>query len=201
MSNFVVVDNIKFYEAKQGYYMARINKKPVRLHRYIWSKYNGEIPNGYDIHHKDHNKSNNSIENLELVDRHKHHSNHMKEPERVEQCKLIMKNIVAPKSADWHKSNEGRNWHKLQYEATLKNKWLNTIEKQCEVCHKSFSVSTLVAYRARFCSNKCKAYYRRHSGIDDIEVVCKICKKRFMTNKYSPALTCSQSCENVLRKQ
>lgn len=43
------------------------------LHRIIWECVNGEIPKGYDIHHKDENPSNNSIYNLELIE----HRNHM----------------------------------------------------------------------------------------------------------------------------
>lgn len=37
-----------------------------------------EIPEGYDVHHIDGNKLNNSIYNLELIDLHKHRSEHNK---------------------------------------------------------------------------------------------------------------------------
>ena len=38
-----------------------------RLHRLIWEAYHGEIPDGYVVHHKDGNKLNNDISNLELL--------------------------------------------------------------------------------------------------------------------------------------
>lgn len=41
--------------------------KKVSLHRYIWMTYNGPIPSDHVIHHKDGNKLNNDIENLECV--------------------------------------------------------------------------------------------------------------------------------------
>ena len=200
MSEYIIVDGIKFYKTVAGYYFGQINNKPIRLHRYIWSKYNGDIPKGYDIHHKDHDKTNNSIDNLEILSRHKHHSSHMKEPGRIAQIIDCLNNAARPKAVEWHKSNAGKEWHKQQYEISLGNKWGKTVQKTCEVCGNSFLVSPLVAYKSRFCSNKCKSYYRRHSGKDDIEAVCIICGKTFKTNKYAPARTCSQSCENVLRK-
>ena len=38
-----------------------------RLHRYVWKKFNGEIPDGYYIHHIDQDKDNYDISNLQLV--------------------------------------------------------------------------------------------------------------------------------------
>lgn len=37
------------------------------LHRVIWFYFNGEIPKGLEINHKDENKTNNSLDNLELL--------------------------------------------------------------------------------------------------------------------------------------
>jgi hypothetical protein len=72
---FIVYDNIKFTISKStGYYRSTTDrKKQVVLHRYVWEKNFGEIPKGYDIHHIDWDKTNNKIENLELIC-HKEHS-------------------------------------------------------------------------------------------------------------------------------
>lgn len=51
-------------------------RKTVRHHRLIWEVVNGEIPYGYDIHHIDENRSNNSISNLLLVETSTHKHNH-----------------------------------------------------------------------------------------------------------------------------
>lgn len=54
--------------------------KHSKLHLYIWMVANGrEIPDGYDIHHIDGNKLNNSIHNLILLTTHEHHLLHIKE--------------------------------------------------------------------------------------------------------------------------
>ena len=54
-----------------GYYQIKLrrNKKryPVYVHRLVWETFNGPIPEGYEINHIDHDKSNNTLENLELV--------------------------------------------------------------------------------------------------------------------------------------
>lgn len=42
------------------------------LHRLIWEKANGNIPDGYVIHHKDGNRLNNDLSNLELMELHEH---------------------------------------------------------------------------------------------------------------------------------
>jgi len=39
----------------------------VKEHRYVWEKHFGKIPKGYIIHHKNENKEDNRIENLECI--------------------------------------------------------------------------------------------------------------------------------------
>ena len=56
-----------------GYYR---NKKLGILHRIIWKEHYGEIPPNNIIHHKDRNKENNDIDNLELIEWGKHTSYH-----------------------------------------------------------------------------------------------------------------------------
>ena len=59
---------------KNGY----IHLKDNLLHRVIWECVNGEIPNGYEVHHIDGNKQNNSIYNLELIGHKEHRTKHKK---------------------------------------------------------------------------------------------------------------------------
>lgn len=49
-----------------------------RLHRLIYEYYNGEIPEGYVVHHINHNKLDNRIGNLELMEDKVHRSHHNK---------------------------------------------------------------------------------------------------------------------------
>ena len=67
-----VIDGITFYYDKNNGYMFNFTKKKLYLHRYIWQKHNGEIPKGFDVHHKDGNKLNNDIDNLDCISRSEH---------------------------------------------------------------------------------------------------------------------------------
>ena len=42
----------------------------------MWEKFNGPIPEGFEIHHKDENKTNYNIDNLELIEIKQHHKKH-----------------------------------------------------------------------------------------------------------------------------
>lgn len=46
------------------------------VHRMVWEQANGEIPEGYVIHHKDGDPRNNKLENLELLSAYDHQSEH-----------------------------------------------------------------------------------------------------------------------------
>jgi hypothetical protein len=77
--------NLRYYTEFDGktfsravndkYYCGTYNCKLIRLHHYIWLKYNveyKEIPKEYCIHHIDHNANNNDINNLKLMTKSEH---------------------------------------------------------------------------------------------------------------------------------
>lgn len=174
---------------KSGYYLSStINGKRYRLHRYIWEYYNGEIPKGYHVHHKDHNKNNNELDNLELLTESEHRKRHAEEmsEELKQKYKDNLDNKARPKAIEWHKSKEGREWHKKQYDISLGNR-----EKQkymCEYCNNEYEA--LNNGTNRFCSKKCASAYRRSIGVDDIDKICLKCNKIFKANKYSKIKYC-----------
>lgn len=68
------------------YKKIRINRtKVIDEHRYIWEVNYGDIPAGYVIHHKDGNKNNNSIDNLECIPLSEHSRIHMLGNKRSEE--------------------------------------------------------------------------------------------------------------------
>lgn len=54
-----------------GYKQIKLRLNGVRynryVHRLVWIAFNGEIPDGYEINHINHDKSDNRLKNLELV--------------------------------------------------------------------------------------------------------------------------------------
>lgn len=59
-----------------GYQRVSINGKPHAVHRLVWRLHNGAIPKGYEIHHRNEDKLDNRIENLELVSKVEHRKRH-----------------------------------------------------------------------------------------------------------------------------
>lgn len=64
-------DGKKFTLRNNGYYSLTTDERTL-MHRYVWQKEIGEIPNNYDIHHLNENKSDNRIENLECLPKSEH---------------------------------------------------------------------------------------------------------------------------------
>lgn len=181
---FKIFNGYKFVKDKKtGYYLSgNINGKRYRLHRYIWEFYNGTIPKGYDIHHIDHNKDNNNIDNLELLSKEEHIEKHKILSEEIKQ--KYRENLILnarPKATEWHKSNDGREWHKKQYKNSL-----GMLEKKefiCKNCGNHYFKRD--NGNNKFCSNKCRAQFRRNSGIDNEIRKCLKCNNEYEVNKYS----------------
>ncbi|PTA98890.1 hypothetical protein C8254_10490 [Sulfitobacter sp. CB-A] len=52
-----------------GYYQIKLTCGTiVAEHRILWEEAHGPIPDGFQIHHKSHNRTDNRIENLDCVD-------------------------------------------------------------------------------------------------------------------------------------
>lgn len=179
----------KFYQdLKTGYWISTDYPR-IRAHRWVWSNHYGMIPPTYQIHHKDENKSNNSIENLELIDRSIHMKLHYKD-ERREMCRKRM-NEVRHMTKKWHASPEGKAWHSYHAFKSGFGNW-EPIEYKCLHCTKSYKSKQKVG--SKFCSNNCKSQWRRQSGIDNEKRICVHCTKEFTCNKYSKVKCCSESC-------
>lgn len=54
---------------RSGYFWHKLpSKTSVSLHRYVWEQHHRKkVPEGCVIHHRDHDNSNNDIENLECI--------------------------------------------------------------------------------------------------------------------------------------
>src|SRR6185437_774882 len=102
------------------------------LHRDIWSAAHGPIPSGHHIHHRDGNRFNNRVENLECIEARAHLSAHSRaRPSTIG-------DRAREGAARWHKSDAGRAWHRKHAVdiglATPKRYFV-----ACEQCHKPFS--------------------------------------------------------------
>lgn len=138
---------------RKQYYLsqARTNSERIGakgLHVAIWEEFHQtKVPKYFEIHHKDGNTFNNSPDNLECLS--------IGEHRRMNKVKDIAKqlehlNRVRPLTVSWHRSEEGRAWHR---EHALKQR-RKKLRLRCEVCNKSFwSVHSF----ARTCHRNCYA--------------------------------------------
>lgn len=144
-------------------YYTRGGKK---LHRDVWRQAFGEIPEKCHIHHKDSNTSNNAISNLECLQ----DSDHWKQTHADRKArghKTTFNESAREKAAAWHKSEEGKLWHKRHAERVQSwTKW-KRVEKDCPICNKKFDgIERKNGHEQKYCSPNCKATaYRRNKKL------------------------------------
>jgi hypothetical protein len=192
----------KFYlDKKTGYWISTDHPR-IRAHQWVWLNHHSVIPNGYHIHHKNENKSDNRIDNLELIEKHRHMKYHMDQrmndpkyrKKIVEQCEKIR-----PLTKAWHSSPEGIEWHR-QHAIDMKFGNGDPIRYDCQHCGKEYFSKLKGKENTKFCSNNCKSASRRKEGKDIVSRKCAICYKDFSCNKYNKTKTCGRACGASLTK-
>jgi predicted nucleic acid-binding Zn ribbon protein len=170
-----------------GKYFQRHGK---RLHRAVWKYHHGEIPKKYHVHHVDEDRSNNQIENLQLLEGSNHEGHHGKVDDRT-----TWKSAMRDGAKKWHASEEGRQFHREHYEKHCKVALQQKKELVCDFCGKTY-----IGAGGRFCSGNCKSSWRRANNVDVIEFKCPICGSIKTVNKYTHGKTCSRKCGAILRR-
>ncbi|MFN3283495.1 MAG: HNH endonuclease signature motif containing protein [Pseudothermotoga sp.] len=203
MAEKIVFEGITYTNDKRtGYYLGSrkhpLTGKRERLHRAVWMHHYGPIPEGHEVHHKDENKDNNDIYNFELLVGYNHRSVHgQSETFKKRQRRHVDR--IRHLTKAWHSSEEGRDWHRENGRITIEN--MEVVKKECEQCGNSYDVKKIRETDSRFCSNKCKAAWRREQGLDDEDRTCLICGTTFRINKYSKNKTCSRKCGWEMRRR
>jgi hypothetical protein len=194
-SGKTIIFNGFFYKLYENYYRrAKTTYNPIGyLHRAIWTYYNGEIPKGYHVHHKDHDTTNNEIQNLEIIKESEHQKYHNNLPgcwAQSEECANVLRQH-SEKAKEWHRSEQGREWHRNHAKNSLPGIRKFRYPKKCEVCGKEYQAKH--AWQ-KFCKPYCKTKWRVLSRIDNETRTCDICKKSFEVNKYALKTTCGDEC-------
>lgn len=175
-----IFNGYKFYKNKKGRFLCTIS-----LHRFLWMYLNGEIPDDCDIHHKDFNKDNNSVDNLQLLTKEEHKKIHLahkvkRKPEKKS------KFICTVCGREYKAVNRGNNTY-CSTECKKVAERTRTAEiKICEVCGKEFSTSE----DAKFCSKKCLGEYFKRQEVK----TCPICGKTFSDVVSKHRKHCSPEC-------
>lgn len=61
---------------QKGYVEMRVGGRKRLVHIVIWEVHNGPVPDGYEVHHQNHDRADNRIENLVLMEVSAHKAYH-----------------------------------------------------------------------------------------------------------------------------
>lgn len=196
----IVFNGVKFYrypDAKQwahrSYFKPHVGdaKRGVNaLHVEIWRATYGDVPPGHHVHHRDENPLNNDIGNLECLPHSAHASLHGQtrtDAERAHLAEILSR--VRPLAVEWHRSDEGREWHKEHAKVSILTR--PKLARTCEYCGAEYWARQSYA---RFCSTLCKQRERagvpKHTDTRD----CRYCGKAFECRPRSKKLYCNKEC-------
>lgn len=87
---FIEFEGARYTLRNTGYY-AKTDGNRTLLHRDMWKFFKGEIPTGFDVHHKDEDKTNNEISNFECLPKPEHtklhsHGQNQHTKRRLQSC-------------------------------------------------------------------------------------------------------------------
>jgi hypothetical protein len=106
----VTYRGVKFYPNKKGYYYLRYSPTSINLwhaeralHRVVWLDIYGEIPLGYEVHHKDGNRANNAPTNLQCLLHSEHRLLHRQESLKRLAEAVAARNTVPEHPCTWHR--------------------------------------------------------------------------------------------------
>ena len=196
---FVEFEGVRFYTKPSGYFVAGPGKRVLGeryLHRAVWVRQNGPIPTDCAVHHTDHDKANNDIENLQCITLGEHARHHVKKRLREREPALLQGLVAAREAAKlWHGSPEGRAWHSQHAIRVAEKQRGFRVEHTCTWCGGTY-LANAGSVKRGFCSMSCQGAARVASGVDDIERACVVCGSVFMANKYKKRKTCSTPCKH-----
>jgi len=157
----------------------------ISIHRFIWTYFNGEIPDGFDVHHRDLNHDNNDIANLKLVTKDEHKKIHAAiKAKRKPDKKSTFTCAVC--GHEYEAANRGNNTYCSPECKKFAERTRAAEIKNCEVCGKEFSTSDA----ARFCSKKCVGEFFKRQEVK----TCPICGKTFSDVVSKHRKHCSPEC-------
>lgn len=162
-----IYHNKKFYLQTNGYWVIREWQKDKKIyitflaHRWVWENVHGPIPDNMDIHHIDGDKSNNDINNLEMLSRSDHMKQHWIEGHDLEKR---MQQLESVRPTEWLKSAEGKKAVSEKGKQVWANRGYHTII--CQHC----GIEKQFRKWARFC---CKTCYMKWRWINRESLVLK----------------------------
>jgi hypothetical protein len=157
------MEAITYSRASNGYMVAKTGGRMVYQHRIVWASINGPIPYGWQVHHKNKDRADNRIENLECMSQREHLRIHGKEPkQRTEHrvavtCQLCgtnaIRNTLKPKFCSLACSKKAAN-NRLAQRRTCE-RVIPRLDKPCVICDMPFTAGRKDAlYCTKYCRSR-----------------------------------------------
>ena len=160
---------IPFCKRSSGYYYS----PNLSIYRLVWQYYNGDLKNGFAIHHVDCNKDNNSPHNLIAVTHKKHAKIHGRQ---IHAQSTALSRAKPPKPPKPPRT------------------------RICSVCGKEFPLKPKesLGKGRTTCSPECEQILRvQHHPRVNRHRICEVCGKPF-EYKHKCQKTCSPECGKIL---
>ena len=165
--------------------------KIITLHRVVWTYFNGEIPDGYVVHHIDGDRNNNDISNLTIMTSAEHRKLHARNNSITTLTKKKkFKCIVCGK--EYEAFDTGNNHYCSDKCEDHYKRHVRCVEtRHCQTCGKAF---TVYKYKEKkFCCPKCAAVPRKKL----VTKICPTCGKEFQERPSDPHKFCSADCYHL----
>ena len=153
-SDPIVIDGTKQWYRGTRYYLCGFyfQRDGVRLHRLVWSDVNGTVPKGWHVHHINHDRSDNRLENLALMEGREHAGHHGGEPTPA-RLAAYQEAVPRLQAGNAKLTREQRSRAAREGWIACRESMLGVII--CAVCGKEYT--TPRPTRTKFCGNNCKA--------------------------------------------
>ena len=176
----------------------RWKEPPIWLHQEIWKSVNGDIPEGFHVHHIDENPLNNAIENLECIPAAEHYARHREAKRLYGQSEEQLAHLARIRPgglvalAAWKISPEG----KAAMSEFAKRSWNDRpmLVFVCKFCKTEFQSKDT---RSIYCSHRCMQ--RDHPAQTIYPCVCGTCGTEFMAKKRKQRF-CNHRCAAFARE-
>ena len=177
---------------RRVYYSAYWRGNLTTLHRAVWEAANGPIPERHEIHHGDGNPSNNDLSNLECLTKGGHRRREAAMGSfSTEKIKKHLAEI-RDKASEWHRSDEGRQWHSENSKRAMANRPL--LDRTCCVCKAPFQAKHSYAV---YCGRACREADRGERPAVHTRT-CEWCKQDFTTPAAKQRF-CGYACSGKAR--